>query len=241
MLKKILILLLIMGVAGFVTLKIMDEPVPQGEQGQAAERLADKMLKAVNHEAWEKLPAVKWSFYRGHDFIWDKRRDLVEVKWDNMRVLLNTREVKGVAFREGQQLSGSEAEEAIQTAWEYFANDSFWLAAPFKIKDPGTERRLVDHDGKDALLVTYSSGGVTPGDSYLWILDEDGTPSAWKMWASILPIGGLSYTWDNWKTYNYNVKLSSSHEGIMDVNLSNIEVSDNVANLNKGIDPFKEM
>jgi hypothetical protein len=27
-------------------------------------------------------------------------------------------------------------------------------------------------DEKEALMVTYTSGGSTPGDSYVWILDE---------------------------------------------------------------------
>ncbi len=54
------------------------------------------------------------------------------------------------------------------------------------------ERRLVKtKTNKDALLVTYTSGGTTPGDSYLWHLDASGKPESYQMWVSILPIGGL--------------------------------------------------
>ncbi|MEZ4952350.1 MAG: hypothetical protein R2825_02080 [Saprospiraceae bacterium] len=35
----------------------------------------------------------------------------------------------------------------------------------------------------------YKTGGVTPSDSYVWLLDENGQPTAWKMWVSITSIG----------------------------------------------------
>ena len=97
-------------------------------------------------------------------------------------------------------LEGKEKEKAIQTAWSLFANDSFWLVAPYKIRDSGTSRKVIIlENGEKGLLVTYSSGGVTPGDSYLWILDEDGRPKSWKMWVKIIPVGGLEFTWENWQ------------------------------------------
>jgi cell division protein FtsL len=35
----------------------------------------------------------------------------------------------------------------------------------FKLRDPGTSRSIVMQDEKEALMVTYTSGGSTPGDS----------------------------------------------------------------------------
>ena len=88
-----------------------------------------------------------------------------------------------MAIEGGLRQNGPRADELLQRAWVHFANDGFWLAAPFKVRDPGTSRALVKtDDGRDALLVTYGSGGVTPGDAYLWHLGHDGLPTRYEMW-----------------------------------------------------------
>jgi hypothetical protein len=68
-----------------------------------------------------------------------------------------------------------------------------------KVFDPGTRRGIVIlEDGSEGLLVSYTSGGVTPGDHYLWILEASGLPKAWRMWVNIIPIGGLEFGWTDW-------------------------------------------
>jgi hypothetical protein len=39
---------------------------------------------------------------------------------------------------------------------DYFNNDSFWLIAPFKLRDAGTTRSIVMQDNQ-ALMITYAS------------------------------------------------------------------------------------
>jgi hypothetical protein len=48
---------------------------------------------------------------------------------------------------------------------DYFNNDSFWLIAPFKLRDAGTTRSIVMQDEKKSFMISYASGGSTPGDS----------------------------------------------------------------------------
>ena len=94
-----------------------------------------------------------------------------------------------------------------------FNNDSFWLVAPYKIFDEGTERSLVSlEDGSQALLVTYTSGGSTPGDSYLWLLNENEIPYAYKMWVKIIPVGGVEASWDHWTKMESGAYLPKSHK-----------------------------
>ena len=117
-------------------------------------------------------------------------------------------------------------DQLLEKAWKQFANDSFWLVAPFKIFDPGTERLLVDlEDNKKGLLVTYTSGGVTPGDSYLWILNENNIPIAYKMWVNIIPVGGVEFKWTDWRDFN-KIKMPTNHIGPFGVELPirNLEV-----------------
>lgn len=240
MLKKILYTLALLFVLVVLGYRLADEPVPKGEVGPRAEYLADKMLTALNYNAWQNLGAIAWSYPRGHDYIWDKQANLVSVKWDDFTVLLNPENKQGIVYKGKKEITGDNQREYLNKAFEYFVNDSFWLIAPFKARDPGTTRKVVKYKSNDALLVQYNSGGVTPGDSYLWILNDDGMPVAWKFWASIVPVGGLKFTWENWENAS-GAKISTFHDGLLNIEITNLRWSDNVINLNNGIDPFSTL
>lgn len=194
-----------------------DEPLPKGTEGPKAEQLADKMLNTLNYSEWEETGAIKWSFRGVHHFVWDRnapKGGAVEVRWDNNRVQFYADDYKdGRVWMDGAPQDPEVRIEQIENAWGHFCNDSFWLIAPFKVRDPGTIRKHVElENGECGLLVTYGSGGVTPGDSYLWLLDEDGTPKAWKMWVNIIPIGGMRATWENYMTAQSGIRLATSHK-----------------------------
>lgn len=224
---------------GSIAFLILDKPLPKGKSGPEAELLAEKMLKAVNKEAWDTTFAVRW-LYEDHDYIWDRTRYFVQVQWDNNKVLLHTPSLEGVAFKNEKELTGEDKKKALKKAWEYFANDSFWLIAPYKIKDPGTVRSIVNVDGEEALMVHYSSGGVTPGDTYLWLLNEEGLPYAWRFWVKIIPFGGLEFSWENWTTVETGAKFSLFHDGLVDVVVKNVIVGNTPKDINGDIDPFKD-
>ena len=179
-----------------------NESLPGGVQGEKADALAQKMVAAMNKEAFDNTEVLEWSFRGKNHYVWKKQEGIVDVSWDGNKVSLDLKDLS--------KSTGGD-EELIQTALDYFNNDSFWLVAPYKVFDEGVERRLVTHEGKDALLVTYSSGGSTPGDSYLWILDENGMPVSYKMWVSIIPLGGVSATWSDWKESDSGIKLPTEH------------------------------
>lgn len=196
-----------------------DEPVPQGVEGPEAETLADNILKTINNSAWDSLEMITWTYPIGnHHYVWNKKEKLVEVSWSDYKVILKPDEGSGEVFKEGKQVND---DDLVGKAIKYFNNDSFWLIAPYKIKDPGTVRKIVDYEGRDALLVQYTSGGSTPGDSYLWIVDRDYRPVAWKFWASIVPIGGMYFTWEGWQDIN-GAQISTVHKGLMTIEISDL-------------------
>ncbi|MEL6253384.1 MAG: hypothetical protein AAFR87_15340 [Bacteroidota bacterium] len=217
----------------------MDKKVPAGEEGPAAEALADKMMAAVNCAAWDTIGAVSWNFAGMNQHLWDKDRHFVQVEWgDGMRALVNINERSGKAYKNGEELSGEASSEAVNAAWKLWVNDAYWLNAPCKVKDPGTSRYLVrGEDGSESLLVKYSTGGATPGDQYLWEVDADGMPTAYSMWVSIAPIGGLKVSWDGWQEHSF-AKLSGRHEGLLTLVLDQIKTADSPAELAGGSDPF---
>lgn len=177
----------------------VNDPLPEGIEGPEAENLADEMLKALEARAYDNIDTLSWTYRGEQQHIWYKKENLVEVRWKKYTVLLNLNDLTGTGFIEGEEVIGESLEKLLQEAWAHFANDSFWLVAPYKIRDPGTSRRFVDMEDGPGLLVTYSSGGVTPGDSYLWVLGENFRPLYWKMWTQRIPIGGLKFHWESWR------------------------------------------
>ncbi|NNC82539.1 MAG: hypothetical protein HKN79_03100, partial [Flavobacteriales bacterium] len=197
--------------------------MPTGQEGPAAEQLAQRILDACNVDAWDQTRYVQWTFAGSNSYLWDRTLGKVEVVSGHQRVILNTADRSGVAFDAGQQLEGEDAEEALTSAWARFCNDSFWLIAPFKVKDPGTHREYVETEEGPGLLVKYSSGGVTPGDSYLWYVAEDGFPYAYRMWTSILPVPGMRASWEEWTTLHTGAKVATVHAlGPAQVNITDL-------------------
>ncbi len=213
LLLKILAWFLLAIIAGAVAVAFfLHESKPLGSSPDAADRLARQMMQAVNKTAWDSTRYVHWFFFEQHEYLWDKFTDSVLVRWDDYEVLLHTKTVTGMARKAGQPLEGSRAVDAISKAWEYFCNDSFWLNPVVKAFDPGTRRSLATtRDGRQGLLVEYTAGGVTPGDAYLWLLDQNHRPVAWKMWVKILPIGGLECTWEGWTQLPTGAWVATRH------------------------------
>ena len=180
----------------------INESLPKGIYGKEADELAEKMMSAIDKKAFDNTEILKWSFRDKHHYEWKKQEGLVNVSWDSILVTVNLNDYSK---------SIGASPKLIETAIKFFNNDSFWLIAPYKVFDQGVERSIVKIDGKDALLVKYTSGGTTPGDSYLWILDENYTPVYFKMWTQIIPIGGISATWNDLITTDSGIKLPKSH------------------------------
>lgn len=222
--KKFLIILLFAIVSMVIGYYIYDDPRPEGLRGERVEQLADKMLEAIGADHWENIPIVAWSFSGAQHYVWDKQHHVSQVKWDDYEVVINLNDQSGEARKKGESLSGDDAERAMEKAWKYWCNDSFWLNAPSKIRDPGTRRYLTKLDNtRDGILVEYSGGGVTPGDAYLWELDDNYLPKSFKMWVSIIPIGGVEATWESWENVD-GAMISTLHKvGPLPIKITNLK------------------
>jgi hypothetical protein len=97
-------------------------------------------------------------------------------------------------------------------------------------------------EGSEALLVKYGSGGVTPGDAYLWHFDDKGRPVSWDMWVSIIPIGGASASWDKWEELATGAVVSTSHDlGPLTTEITDLGAAATLSELVDGPDPFAEL
>ena len=218
------IALLTMVLFFFIFYLIKNEKLPEGIASAEADQMAMDMMTVLNKAAWDTTTIVSWTFRGNHHYRWNKEMDWVNAIWDDYEVILEPSKKDGSIVGH-IDYSDEERAQILKTAWDNFNNDSFWLSAPFKAFDPGTQRSIVTcKDGRQGLMVTYTSGGSTPGDSYVWILDENNRPTSVKMWVSILPIGGIEFSWENYQRLGSGALVAQDHflGGIINVRLADI-------------------
>ena len=208
----------------------MHESRPSGEPGEGADALAREVQDAVGQAAWDDARYVAFDFAGRMRHRWDRERGLAYVTWGDLpaagpgenEVWLRLGDRSGVVHVAGQRVRGEEADELLAKAWGRHINDTFWLF-PFRtFFDEGVTRSLVGDD----LLIEYASGGATPGDAYLWHLGNDGRPTGWEMWVSIIPIGGVDASWTDWEE-RAGVHFATRHSlGPMTLELTDIAVGE---------------
>ncbi len=218
MLKKLFkllgILFLLAAIGYGILYYLYNEPLPTGASGPEADALAYRMFDALNYKNYNNTKVLEWSFRGDHHYIWNKEKEIVTVSWDDIVVQLDLiTPSSSTAAINNVPVAYEKTQDLIEKAQSYFNNDSFWLVAPFKAFDRGTERYLVDmEDGSEALLVTYTQGGDTPGDSYMWIIEPSGRPKSFKLWTKIIPIGGVEASWEEWVKTESGVFLPTQHK-----------------------------
>jgi hypothetical protein len=214
-------------------------PLPAATFGPDGDALAHAVEASVDAAAWTRTGAVRWTI-QGRSHLWDRLRRLARVSWRSKRVLLDLSTLDGRAFRDGKEVDGEERKQLVDHAYKLFINDMFWLNPLTKLFDDGTERARVEVDGAPALLIRYASGGVTPGDRYLYLLGADGRPRAWRVWVKILPVPGLEFTWEGWTRLATGAWISTVHRiGPLEVvKITDAVAAPSVAELEPGPDPF---
>jgi hypothetical protein len=219
-----------------------NEKRPTGIKGEKAEALAHKMMQAVNKSAWDSTHVVMWTSRGGNTLLWDKTRNFVQVAWKNTKVLLNANTQTGKVWENQTEVTDpKKVAELTQKAYKIFINDAFWLNPIVKFYDDGVERSIVTlADGREGLLVSYTTGGVTPGDAYLWLSDANGMPTAWQLWVSVIPIGGLEFSWEDWLTLPTGAKVSMMHKtkSGMEITELNVKSATNLTDLGVKNDLF---
>lgn len=210
----------------------MSKKMPAVIEGKSGDALASKMLEVLNKPAWDTLNYLQWEFKGMHKFKWDKRANIAIISWSDNEVVLDLNAVDGIAKKEGAIVTGQEAEELKQKAWSYWCNDSFWMFAPFKVFDTGVSREVVATDeAAHGLKVTYETGGVTPGDTYLWLLDQNYMPIAYRMYVSIIPVQGIYTSWESWIDI-LGAKLSTNHKlGPVNLDMKDVKGGQTLASI----------
>ena len=121
---------------------------------------------------------------------------------------VNTR--KGTALVNGRVVEGEPAAAQLESGYERFINDTYWLLAPWKVFDPGVNRT---YDGEkpcpgggvcDVLKLTFGENvGLTPRDTYwLWITREGRRMLQWQYVLNGAAEAPTTAAWNDWQKFD---------------------------------------
>src|SRR5947208_3110955 len=170
-------------------------------QPKSAEELADAVMKANGADHWGKVKIIRWTFAGKNKHVWNLK--------DNTDTITMSDKTATVKV---DQKPTTDDDKKLFRAW---TNDSYWLIAPLKIKDPGVMLSTAPDEkieGKNYLVLhlAFQGVGMTPGDQYNWYIDPetmmlsywDYMPSASKK---------TRWSWEGYKDFN-GVKLATEHK-----------------------------
>ena len=199
--------------------------IPPGTAGEDADALAEKMLAAIGYDAWQnKTAAVRWTFRGDHKHFWDRKRGYVQVEWDDHRVLFNKNTMQGLVYVDGKRVTDAgHAAADIAQANAYFVNDAFWLNPLFHIRSPGVKLSVTK---PGSLRVDFTSGGVTPGDTYVFHTNAEGLVTEMQLWVDIVPaiFAGSGATFENYAESETGVKSARKYEYLVTITIDDLKM-----------------
>jgi hypothetical protein len=226
--------------AAVVTSACSCASLPTGSGGERATILEQKILKAVHATSWETTKAVQFSFRGDTHWLWDRDRGMVQQKDGDTQVLLDLWDHGGIVVDSGNTLTDDKARPLLQKAYERFINDSYWFYPYASWSNDGVVKEHVEIDGHEALLVRYSSGGVTPGDTYVHVVDDIGMPTGFRMWVQVLPVKGVWASHEKYVTTQSGIVVAQAHGmGPMTLDITDVGAATSLATLlGTDVDPF---
>ncbi|WP_050813301.1 hypothetical protein [Aquimarina agarivorans] len=63
-------------------------PIPKGKQGIQAEQLANKILEALNYDAYKNTNYLSWKA-NGVTYVWNKKSKSVTISWENTKLIFD--------------------------------------------------------------------------------------------------------------------------------------------------------
>ena len=104
--------------------------------------IADAVMQSMGGRVnWDQTRYLSWSFGRD-DQVWDKWTGRFRFQRDSLIVLMNITTQEGRAWAGGEEITDPDAlKERLTSAYRNWANSSYWLIMPYKLKDSGVTLR----------------------------------------------------------------------------------------------------
>jgi hypothetical protein len=183
------------------------------DQDKKAEQLATDVWKANGGDQWANVAEVRFSFVVEQDgkelfkadHVWDVPANTDDVKWKDKSG--NEKHVK-------VNLGAPGTDEDSKTAYGRWVNDSYWLLAPLKVRDPGVHAKfdgMKESEGVNCemLRLSFDKVGLTPTDQY--VLYVDPRTKRVRAWDYIPKADTTVHgTWEKYQDFS-GIYLSKQH------------------------------
>lgn len=193
-------------------------PAAAAERGQADERAAAVAARAMEalggEEAWESTRYLSFGFAGRRSHWWDRHASRHRLEGTTQEgepyvVLQDLQARTGDAWIGGEKAEGERAAELLENAYGAWINDTYWLLAPAKLRDPGVNlawdrEETLDGRTYDVLALSFGDVGLTPGDRYwVWIDRETGRMDRWAYVLEHQPPDSepTAWRWEGWQRY----------------------------------------
>ena len=186
-----------------------------GSDARAIEVAHESMDAMGGWDNWRNTRYIVWTLF-GQNHVWDKWTARFRLERENIVVLMNVHDKSGSVWTDGEEVTGNERDEILETTYGRWINNSYWLVMPYKLKDSGVTLKYTGtgktEDGQDAdmLEMTFEEVGLTPQNRYVIAVDaETRLVSQWAFYRDATDAEpGFVLPWTDWETYG-KVKLSS--------------------------------
>lgn len=200
--------------------------------------IADSVIQMMGgKQNWDNVHYLRWNFFGRRTLYWDKWTGNVriEVPAKKLLILTNINTRQGHAFRDSKELLQPDSiAYFMDRGFKIWANDSYWLIMPFKLKDPGVnisyKGSANDSEGNPCFVLelTFNNVGVTPENKYRIYVDRKKyLVTQWDYFEKYQDEKpDISSPWGNYQWYGKI--LLSDDRGRDEGKLSDIEVMDEV-------------
>ncbi len=203
-----------------------DNPPMEGFNTEASDakaiEIADAVMRSMGGRAnWDQTRYLSWSFGRD-DQVWDKWTGQFRFQRDSLIVLMNINTQEGRAWAGGQEITEGDAlKETLTSAYRNWANSSYWLIMPYKLKDSGVTLRyqgegtMDDDRAAEVLLLTFDAVGFTPQNKYeVYVDKETMLVGQWSYYRNATdPEPQFTRPWRNWQQHGAVMLSDNRGEG----------------------------
>ena len=216
------------------------QPVFVFSQNQAsADRaivIADSVIEVMGGQKnWDEVHCLRWDFFGRRTLYWDKwTGDVrIEIPSQKLLILTNLSTKKGSVYRDNHELMQEDSiAYFMERGYKIWANDSYWLIMPFKLRDQGVKLVYLgtanDASGIPCLKLelTFDNVGVTPDNKYhVYVNPKSYLVTQWDYFEKYTDENpSISNPWDNYLWYGKI--LLSDDRGTVRGKLANIAVQE---------------
>ncbi len=212
--------------------KLAAEGFNHADSDAKAVAIADKVIKNMGgYQNWNNTRFIAWT-WRNQYHVWDKFENKYRLERDTLVVIADLTTKQGKAYSRGKEITDPEkSKKLIDGMYGSWANDSYWLLLPFKLKDSGVtlkykgEGQTKAGENADLIELTFKGVGVTPDNRYILAVDKkSGLITEWSFFRKYTDEKpGFTRVWNNYQTYG-KIKIGSGR-GDAPMDMSNIAVT----------------